>query len=281
MTRSRSRSAPRVAFAQRTAYAITFCDRAENHQGMQMIGSSAARGFSYKELRAAVKRFGATATLHDLRKSLPKSRRAEAGAKAYVLVIKGGVNKMLKDTAAADRLMTEIAATAFDTTALMGRGVGRRVKNKHARHNNCIGDVAQAPEIAAGKGTVVPFSSLPWLTRLRAALSCLGPLGTGLVAETNKYFDVAKCGIGWHGDAERRVVVGVRLGASAAMPLKFQWFQQSSPLGDVLSLDLQHGDMYVMSDKAVGHDWMKDRKGLTLRHAAGAEKYAGNKRPRE
>ena len=39
--------------------------------------------------------------------------------------------------------------------------------------------------------------------------------------------------------------------------------------------------MYVMSDKAVGHDWMKDRKGLTLRHAAGAEKYAGNKRPRE
>ena len=73
----------------------------------------------------------------------------------------------------------------------------------------------------------------------------------------------------------------MRLGASAAMPLKFQWFQQSSPLGDVLSLDLQHGDMYVMSDKAVGHDWMKDRKGLTLRHAAGAEKYAGNKRPRE
>ena len=125
----------------------------------------------------------------------------------------------------------DVEAAAQHVGHRPGRGVGRRVKNKHARHNNCIGDVAQAPEIAAGKGTVVPFSSLPWMSRLRAALTCLGPLGTGLVAETNKYFDVAKCGIGWHGDAERRVVVGVRLGASAAMPLKFQWFQQSSPLG--------------------------------------------------
>ena len=63
--------------------------------------------------------------------------------------------------------------------------------------------------------------------------------------------------------------MGVRLGhATDRMPLKFQWFQKSQPLGAVLEIPLSHGDMYVMSDKAVGHDWMKDRKGLTLRHAA-------------
>ena len=43
------------------------------------------------------------------------------------------------------------------------------------------------------------------MSRLRAALSCLGPLGTGLVAETNKYFDVAKCGIGSKVAAESKV----------------------------------------------------------------------------
>lgn len=32
------------------------------------------------------------------------------------------------------------------------------------------------------------------------------------------------------------------------------------------------GDIYVMSDKAVGYDWKKKTIN-TLRHAAGAEKY--------
>ena len=61
------------------------------------------------------------------------------------------------------------------------------------------------------------------------------------------------------------------------MPLKFQWFQMSRPLGRVLEITLEHGDMYVMSEKATGFDWMSNRKGKTLRHAAGADKYAKNK----
>ena len=35
---------------------------------------------------------------------------------------------------------------------------------------------------------------------------------------------------------------------------------------------LDHGDLYVMSEKAVGEDWKKSAS-LTLRHCAGAEKY--------
>jgi len=37
-------------------------------------------------------------------------------------------------------------------------------------------------------------------------------------------------------------------------------------------LSLNHGDMYVMSEKATGWDW-KYRSRATLRHAAGADKY--------
>ena len=78
------------------------------------------------------------------------------------------------------------------------------------------------------------------------------------------------CGIGWHGDSERRKVVAVRLGHE--MDMQFCWFQDCKPVSEPLVLQLQHGDMYLMSEKAVGQDWHK-RLPLTLRHAAGAAKF--------
>ena len=91
-----------------------------------------------------------------------------------------------------------------------------------------------------------------------------------LAAEGNYYFDVTKCGIGFHGDSERKKVVGVRFGAS--MPLHYQWFQDGSPVGRRQIINLHCGDLYVMSEKATGHDW-KRRSQLTLRHAAGCSKF--------
>jgi len=38
----------------------------------------------------------------------------------------------------------------------------------------------------------------------------------------------------------------------------------------VKKINFNHGDIYIMSDKAVGNDWKK-RKIHTLRHAAGFE----------
>jgi len=39
-----------------------------------------------------------------------------------------------------------------------------------------------------------------------------------------------------------------------------------------VKLSLNDGDIYVMSEKASGYDWKK-KKLLTLRHAAGCEKF--------
>jgi hypothetical protein len=66
------------------------------------------------------------------------------------------------------------------------------------------------------------------------------------------------------------IVVGVRLGAS--MSLVFQWFLHSNAVGEPLTLMLNDGDIYVMSQYATGNNW-KRRIVPTLRHAAGAEKY--------
>ena len=79
-----------------------------------------------------------------------------------------------------------------------------------------------------------------------------------------------KNGIGWHGDAERKKVIGVRLGKSA--PLKFRWYKNSNVIGDTLSLVLNSGDVYIMTEKTTGNDW-KRKNIYTLRHSAISEKY--------
>lgn len=57
------------------------------------------------------------------------------------------------------------------------------------------------------------------------------------------------------------------------MPVAFQWYLDGKVLGQRAVLQLRHGDVYAMSEKATGCDWKLNRKGYTLRHAAGAVKY--------
>ena len=93
-----------------------------------------------------------------------------------------------------------------------------------------------------------------------------------LNAEANYYHTLSQCGIGYHGDGERRKVFTVRIGASERMPLYYQWYQRSQPVGERIEVVLQEGDMYVMSEKAVGFDWLK-KIVPTLRHASGVDKF--------
>ena len=59
-------------------------------------------------------------------------------------------------------------------------------------------------------------------------------------------------------DAERKKVIGVRLGTSA--PLKFRWYKNSTIVGDTLSITLNSGDVYIMTEKTTGNDWKKRNK---------------------
>ena len=57
---------------------------------------------------------------------------------------------------------------------------------------------------------------------------------TSLECEGNRYNDISKNGIGWHGDAERKKVIALRLGES--MPICFYWFKQSKPIGSKFTI---------------------------------------------
>ena len=246
---------------------LTFGDRAENHVGMQILGSLASEGFTHKDLLDVSSNFekkGCECELIHLNKLLDDPNEATP---AYFLIIRDGLAKLVDHKRAADKLYKEQRKLKFDKKAKM-RG---RVVNKRARWNLCFDEKSQEPDYAAGKGRVVAFYDVPKLNYVRDKFpSLFGEKGKKLCAELNMYYDLEKCGIGFHGDSERRIVICIRLGAS--MPMDFQWFRRSLPVGKRFNFTAHHGDIYLMSEKATGFDWKK-RSILTLRHAAGCKKF--------
>lgn len=253
---------------------ITFGDQAENHVGMQKIGNLSDSGFDINDLTYCSNIFTALNTksdvkanmeLYNLNTILPLEFKTDD---AYILIIRNGldvllhnVNKTVKD------LFTEQNNLNPDTKVYSYGSV----KNKLARYNLCFSDYDQISDFNSGKGTIINFNKVPYTNYIRECLPVLlGEKAKNLQGEGNYYYDIKKTGISHHGDAERRKVVAFRLGAS--IPLVFTWFHKFKPISETVKFILNEGDMYVMSEKAVGNDWKKSSL-ITLRHAAGADKY--------
>ncbi len=253
------------------AITLTYGDQAENHKGMQIIGQMAETGFNLQDLTTCKQRFEAAGNLCELihlNQFLPAQLEPNSTADpAYVLVVRGGVNTLLRGiNSNSDALFREQVALDWDSKAFMYG----RVVNKHARHNLCYSEQAQEPDYAEGKGRIIGFDSVPLTKHIREKLPEFLPNSDNLQCEGNHYFSTQTCGIGFHGDGERLKVVGVRIGNSN--PLHYQWFYQSEAVGNRAIINLSHGDLYIMSQKAVGTDWKK-KNIYTLRHAAGCDKY--------
>jgi len=252
-------------------FTITLGDCAENHAGMQKIGDLADSGFTHQDLKQAGKWFkkrGMKTVIYDL---------GEDGDNAFILVVKNGLSTIVDP----DDFYDEQKELRKDTQAFMYG----RVVNKKARYNLCFDKIGQEPDYAGesslianvrgdyenGKGTVIAFKEVPLLKQVMKTMKeILGEKGENLKAEGNYYYDITKCGIGYHGDAERRKVVGIRVGAT--MKLRFLWFQHGERISEPIDFNLAHGDIYIMSEKTTGFDWKK-RNITTLRHSAGCEKF--------
>jgi alkylated DNA repair dioxygenase AlkB len=257
---------------------LTFGDMAENHVGMEQIGKKVAQGegFTLKDLvgiQARLKKHGAAHGFEpkiDMYDLLPES----PGVEAHVMVIRGGVDD-LWDRAlegVQQSMFHEQRGLTYDKKAFMYG----RVVNKYARWNLCFDDASREPDYETGKGRIVGYTDAPHLNSLREKIMHhFGHKAQDLKIESNYYYDVRYCGIGFHGDSERRKVIGVRLG-NASLPLHFQWFQHSRPVGERIQIPLNPGDIYVMTEKATGTDW-KNRSWLTVRHATGCAKFTAGK----
>tara|TARA_B110000908_G_C10258235_1_gene457145 strand:+ start:812 stop:1597 length:786 start_codon:yes stop_codon:yes gene_type:complete len=257
-----------MAFTERIA--LTFGDAGENHAGMEMVGAlgDVGTGFTIDELLKMSTHFNQTHITQ-------LSNFEWDGEKAAVLIIRQYVKQEEHNNVFREMNTFDWDKKYWDTR----RG---RVLNKRARSNVVIlDDITQEPDYEHKKGRIIDGNTLSTFSVVKQRLihditTAIGnDKGKNLICEGNRYYDLKKCGIGYHGDAERRKVIALSLGASSKM--NWVWFKHSKPLRDPYSFTMHGGDLYIMSEKAVGHDWKK-RSQTTLRHGAGADKYLSLKR---
>lgn len=252
---------------------LTFGDNAETHTGMRLIGERASNnenGFIFNDLKKCKSFFediNYDCTMYNLNDLLINENiDRNLVDNASILVIKKGLNYFLeKNDSSIDDLFFEMKSLEWDKKYF--DIMNNKVLNKRARHNICFGELNISPNYENKIGRIVSFQNVRNLNLIRENLpTIIGNKANNLLCEGNRYYDINKCGIGWHGDAERKKVIGFRLGKS--MNLCYNWYFKYRPIGEKISISLNCGDMYVMSEKAVGNDW-KNSKIYTLRHSAG------------
>lgn len=248
------------------AICITAGEQSENHAGMQINGDGlAACGFSVEELVefcTILKEKGIDSEYIRLDDYLEDKDGVEP---ASLLIIRNGVEKLagvLSKDMLSEQLSFEWDKKYWDTRR-------SKVLNKLARYNVCYGQEKQEPDYENKKGTIISYEKAGLIDKWRKSLEIFGEKATNLEVEGNLYYDIKKCGIGFHGDSERKKVIACSLGGSR--PIHWQWYYKSQTIGERIKFVLNSGDMYIMSEKTSGYDWKK-RNTKTLRHAAG-EKY--------
>lgn len=267
--------------------ALTFGDAGENHIGNQMLGKKqeVGSGFTTKDLMILSEYFvtnGFESEYIDLTQDLVEATKEgkvgevdDWGMSAGVLIIRRFVKQ--EDRI---KLYGELKDLSWDRKYYDTRR--KKVLNKNARANLVfVDDYEQEPVYEEGKGRVIDSIKLEKLSEIKTNL--MNHIDKGLkdggsetqsikyICEGNRYYDLKKCGIGYHGDKERTRVICLSVGTNN-YPMRWVWFYKSKPITKFKEVKLDSGDVYIMSEKAVGYDWSY-RVIPTLRHAAGSYKY--------
>lgn len=237
---------------------VTFGDRAENHVGMEIIGTKLENNSFLTDLDKFHEYYlaGYNCEQYDISQNI---------APAEILIVRNFAPNHKK-------LMEELRALDWDRKAKMYG----RVCEKRIRYNLIFADFEQEPDYEKGKGRVYDFADLPLLSSVRQHLEQDLQEVTGreipIVGEGNYYYN-NKCCINYHGDTERKMVIGLRLGSP--MRLLYQWHKKKETYGKEMEFTLNPGDLYIMSSKAIGNDWKyaagrysKGKRQYALRHAA-------------
>lgn len=250
--------------------AITMGDAGENHIGVEMLGKFGEKGsgFTTEDLKNLKKYFKEK----DVKVKYLSFTLEKDGSKyeAGVLILRNYLNENKQK-----KIYNELKDLSWDKQFYDTRR--KKVLNKHARYNLMLLDgVKQKADYKNKKGTIIDINDLEEFNKFKKNITkkintvCDGK-ATGLIAEGNRYFDLKQCGLGWHGDKERRKVICLSLGADN-YEMMWVWFHKNKPISEPFKVLLNSGDVYIMSEEAIGTEWNKSSI-PTMRHAAGCKKY--------
>jgi hypothetical protein len=268
---------------------ITCGEQSENHHGMEMLGDGLAKkGYNLQDMMEISSKFeklgGEVEWIH-------LDNYADDTEEASVVILRNGVNVLLrnsrfrkiskmknrsddekeelieraKNTDYSEELFRQLMSFKWDQKYWDNRR--GKVLNKRARWNVVFNDKGREPDYENKKGTIIAYSKVPYLKAWKKEIEALCEENKPFQTEGNLYYDSSKCGIGFHGDGERKKIVAANIGNGVIREIHWQWFQKGKPIGKRIKVKLNNGDMYIMSEKASGFDWKK-RNIKTLRHAA-------------
>lgn len=251
-------------------FSLTFGDAGENHIGMEMLGErlKEGEGFKVEDLEGIMevcKEKGYKCEMIDLDKDLDK----ELGAK--VLIVREFYKKKK-----IKKIFDELKGLEWDKKYFDRRR--GKVLNKNARHNLVfMKGYEQKDDYEKGQGKVYDVDKLDLMKWVKSRVERYINKGidkvkskskkVDYIIEGNNYYSLDKTMIGFHGDSERRRVACVSVGGEN-QPMAWWWFKNSKAQCDPHIVRLNSGDLYVMSEKAVGSDWRR-KKVFTLRHSFG------------
>lgn len=254
---------------------LTFGDVSENFVGMAKQGKLHESGFTHGDLIRIAEMFPENAEMYDLRGLLDNHSNVEL-PQCYVLILRNPFPELVEP-------LTEIMLRDEEMFDDNGNLVGvewdkckvqrRKVVNSRARYNLCFSDLGPADsykysadfsDVANANGTVYNINSIEPLRLLHEEIKKFN-VGT-LEVEGNYYYDLEKTYIGFHGDRERKKVIGYRLGD--VFPLHFRWHHHATPISEHATVLLNPGDMYLMMEFAAGFSKMK-KTAISIKHAAG------------
>lgn len=252
-------------------WSLTIGNGGENHTGMEFLGKRRKKGEGWtidrllgaKDVLENI--FGKKVEVFNLNElclenvEIPEQQRPKD---AYLMVVRNFLTKEVHENFKKELSSYEWDRKYFDTRR-------QKVLNKHARANVCYGKKGRAADYENKKGTIIGFDQSPLVGKLLNVVEILMN-DEGLIVEGNQYDNVDKNGIGPHGDTERVLVACLRVGH--AMTMKFGMFNNCLMKGKSFQTIINGGDLYFMSEDAVGAEW-KHRSKWTWRHAAGAPKY--------
>ncbi len=253
---------------QKACLTITLCECSENHIGMEKNGNIAKSGYNKTHLdklmnyykNKKIERINLRDLLND--NNIEFINNVSYLDNAELLIIRNAIDNH-------EDIYNELINLKWDYHYYDIKR--KKVLNKKARSNLCIDNFSQEADYENKKGTIISNNNIPIFNKERIKISEILNEDPNLVkCEGNRYDNILKQGIGWHGDAERLKVVGLRFGES--MSLCFKWFKNTNPVGKKFETILNSGDLYIMTEKTCGNDWKK-RSILTLRHSAGCKKY--------
>ena len=243
------------------AICLTAGEQSENHVGMKINGNGLSeKGFTIDELKLiqlSLSEKKIDSSYYNLNDYVENTESAS------LLIIRNGIKTIFNIEP--NELYKEQLTFEWDKKYWDRRR--QKVLNKHARYNVCYGLNSQIADYENGNGTIISYDNVPLLNKWKSSLGLFfGDKANDLEVEGNYYYDTKKCGIGFHGDSERKKVIACSIGESR--PIHWQWYHYSKPIGERINFTLNNGDIYIMSEKTTGYDWKKYSK-KTLRHAAG------------